>query len=237
MEFLILDDNVDALANLTTELLSIQKDYEIRTYTDPENFKREVKIKNKTILFIDIFMPKESGIDVANEILEKFPNIPIIFFSGQPKNTFDVYDARHIYFLEKPFDKDKLQKAIQVASAQLTHSLFIYKKSKRELSIPMDKIIYFESLGRKIKIVTTGKESDIFYSKLNEIEKQIVPPFKRISQSYIINPIFIKKIEGYKITLKKTELREDDKNKNSNEIILYMTPKYKDAFKDDYFND
>lgn len=64
-----------------------------------------------------------------------------------------------------------------------------------------DDIIYFQSTGRKVEIVTYDKRID-FYSSMDEIEKQLNKEiFWRIHKSYIINNRYIKEFSATEIEL------------------------------------
>ena len=62
-------------------------------------------------------------------------------------------------------------------------------------NIPLKEILYFESVKRIVIITTFDKEYQ-FYAKLDDIERELEKKgFIRCHQSYLVNSIFIRKIE------------------------------------------
>ena len=90
---------------------------------------------------------------------------------------------------------------------------FCYQRESKVYIVPIQDIIYFESSRRIVKIYTNGG-TDIFYSRLNDIEKTISGDFIRIHQSYLVNPRYIASLNGSEIQL----------TNGSSEILIALFP-------------
>jgi CheY-like chemotaxis protein len=73
-------------------------------------------------LFItDMMMPDKSGAEVAQEILESCPEIPVLFISGTPQEDWTKSDRSKFFsfppagvdFLEKPFFPSVLEERVR----------------------------------------------------------------------------------------------------------------------------
>jgi len=201
MNILILDDNLEAGQNLKNEINKIFPNYTIKCYNNINEFLLAVKNIGSCIIFLDIFMPNVSGIDVSNHIYEYNRNIPVIFYSGKPRETFDVYEGNHVYFLEKPFIPSKIAKAIEIATNVVKKNVFEFHFARIKNLIPYDEICYFESSGRQIRVVTTTK-THLYFEKLDDVEKRISYSFIRLNKSFLVNPDYISQISDNKIILK-----------------------------------
>ena len=66
------------------------------------------------ILLTDIIMPKESGVELADRIRTKAPELPILFMTGYPGDTLpgerELPEKTHL--LAKPFTPDELQERL-----------------------------------------------------------------------------------------------------------------------------
>lgn len=203
MKVLILDDNIEVALNLSRDIKKIFPNYIIECYNKVTDLLLNINPATPSIVFLDIFIPNTSGIELSNDIFNQNKNVSIILYSGQPKETFDVYEGHHVYFLEKPFESTKLKKAIEIASMHLSNSFFTFEFARKKNAVPISNIIYFESSARRINIFTPN-ETLTFYGVLDKIEETWENTFVRVSKSYLINPLYIDKLFDNYVTLKKT---------------------------------
>jgi DNA-binding NtrC family response regulator len=60
-------------------------------------------------ILLDMHLPDISGLDLANEISEDFPDLPVIIFSGSVSNDEVLHQNGFVrHFLKKPFTKQDL---------------------------------------------------------------------------------------------------------------------------------
>jgi PAS domain S-box-containing protein len=103
---LILDDEV-FLGNVLTQNL-LQRGFEAYAVTKVDSAIQELNQKHYDIVISDIYMPDKNGEDLFNYCLENFPDLPIIFMTGNPDLEMAVeflkkggYD-----YIAKPFLMD-----------------------------------------------------------------------------------------------------------------------------------
>ncbi len=203
MDVIILDDEKETISNLVEIIKKFDSSCQIDIFNNSNSLFLALEKSKQAIVFLDIFIPYESGIELSKKINEMYSHVPIIFISGKPKETFDVYDGKHIYFLEKPFEEQKVFKALNLALEYQSKAFFTYSRFKRLFMIPINDIVYFESNGRIIQIFTTNnKEMDSFFSTLDDVQKDLGFPFLRANKSFLINPYYIAAIGGNKIFIK-----------------------------------
>ncbi|MCM1130660.1 MAG: LytTR family DNA-binding domain-containing protein [Staphylococcus sp.] len=202
MNILILDDNIDVAENLSLKIKNLFPNFSIQCYNSVNKFLLDVATINSAILFIDVFITRTSGIVLSKDIVAKNNSLPIILYSGKPRETFDVYEGSHVYFLEKPFELSKIEKAIKIAIEHLQNDFFSFSFAGKKNIISLKSIIYFESSARIISILTT-REKQHFYGKLDDIEEKCNGLFIRVSKSFLVNPNFIEQVTDNKIYLKK----------------------------------
>lgn len=86
----------------------------VKKYT--ETLKNEIKSSPFDVVLIDNNMPKKSGVEAAQEILEKRPNQRIIFASAYDidslLNTKDLI-KKSVEIIQKPFSLNSLVSKIQ----------------------------------------------------------------------------------------------------------------------------
>ncbi|MEL7662262.1 LytTR family DNA-binding domain-containing protein [Acetobacterium wieringae] len=146
---------------------------------------------NFDLIFLDIEMKGFNGLDLGRKIREEMDNqvTQIVYISGKESYFKALFEVRPMHFLSKPVEPDKVIKDIELAMklANRLGGVFSYKKGSETHKLPIKNIIYFQSVNREIKIVTTtGVE--LFYGKLQEVFRQVAKyRFITIHKSYIIN--------------------------------------------------
>ena len=157
------------------------------------------------ILLMDINLgkKKQNGIEIAERIKDNDKDCQVIFISGYNDYAQDIFEANPVFFIRKPIEEEILIKAVDLAIENVNKSRterFCYQRESRVYIVPIQDIIYFESSRRIIKIVSNNG-TDVFYSRLNDIESTIAGDFIRIHQSYLVNPRYIASLNGNEIYL------------------------------------
>lgn len=204
LKMFFLNDQKDVTKKLCDCIMEIYPDFQIVLFDTVRDLKSAVLKTGSAVVFINVIVPDCMGIALANQINQFNPILPIILYSNYSYENFDVYEAKHVYFLESPLRPEKIKKAVNYAIKYLNHLFFSYFIGKKEYYCPLDSICYFESFGRKIRLVGTCS-TNLFYHKLDDVEARLSLPFLRVSKYFLINPIFIRQIVGNKIYLKQID--------------------------------
>ena len=142
------------------------------------------------ILFLDIELIKLTGIEVGDFIRNKMENrgMQIIYISGESSYAQKLFKTQPMDFLVKPISVRQIEDALELAIKLLEKNVerFEFQNGRDYYYISYGEIIYFESEGRKIKIVCVDAEKE-FYGAIRELEKKLPKEFFTIHQSYVIN--------------------------------------------------
>lgn len=102
-------------------------------------------------VFLDIDMPYISGDDVAEALVEKYPNLCIIFFTNREEMVFDVIRFKPYRFIKKQ-DTAKIEDVMNTLvqrSEQEGHILI--EKGKAEIvKVHVREILYIEAVNHQI---------------------------------------------------------------------------------------
>ena len=106
------------------------------------------------LIFLDIFMEKLSGMEAARQLRNKNYQGGIIFTTSSTEHAMDSYEVSALYYLQKPYDRRHFENAMTRCGALLQKAKphFTFTRKKREISIPYENIIFFE----------TGKSHTVF---------------------------------------------------------------------------
>ena len=104
---MILDDEEDILV-LYGDYLTKQGHRVLNTYVNGETILEDIDIERPDIYIIDYLLPgNKNGVEVASEILKKFPTSCIMFITGfellkEEISKHDIFYGKNIDILIKP---------------------------------------------------------------------------------------------------------------------------------------
>ena len=112
MRVWLIDDEQPCLDELAW-LLKEYSDLELAGMdTDPVRALETVRGQLPDVLFLDIDMPKISGLDLALQIQERCPTIIIIFVTAHARYALDAFITHPLDFLLKPVKRERLDDCI-----------------------------------------------------------------------------------------------------------------------------
>lgn len=170
------------------------------------------------LIFLDIFIDDEHGIDIAKAIRNYSNDVKIIFMSTSSEFALESYDVFAYSYLLKPVHEPKivmLMDKFLKESQELQKKLTVTFKGKI-LNICYSDIVYIESKNTAIIIHKKNGEDIKIYDKLCNIEKKLNNKrFLRCHQSYIINMDYVncvdtefKTVTEESVLIRKRSLRE-----------------------------
>jgi DNA-binding LytR/AlgR family response regulator len=163
------------------------------------------------LLFLDIHMPKLSGMD----FLKSLPQPPpVIFTTAYPQYALDGFELNALDYLVKPISFERFLKAAlkakeyyqlrQPEKAMETATgpdHFFIKEDSRLTKINFDDILFIEALQNYVAIHTTGKKH-ITYLTFSAVEAYLPPErFIKTHKSYIIAAGKVDSIEGSELRI------------------------------------
>ncbi|MBR2471444.1 MAG: response regulator transcription factor [Clostridia bacterium] len=201
MKFVVCDDDEIFLNGFKSELLKADNSLDVACFDNSKQTLEYLKTEhnNTDAAFIDIRLSDSSGIDLAQQLSNNYPDIKLIFITGFGNEYFEeiFLTVRPFAILQKPIKKDYLLKHINgIKTAEdINQQKLIIKVNRSELSLAFDKIIYIESDKRKAHIYT---KDDVFtvYEKLDDIQRRLDESFIRCQKSFIVNLCHISSLES-----------------------------------------
>ncbi|MFK8059249.1 MAG: LytR/AlgR family response regulator transcription factor, partial [Polaribacter sp.] len=164
--------------------------------------------KEVDILFLDINMPKLSGLSLL-KTLQKKPNV--IITTAYPEYAIEGFELSVTDYLVKPFSLERFMQAVQkvtqksevktttvIQKSAKNKSVFV-KSDKKIIKLNLEEIYHIEAYGNYVKIyadkmILTPQTLSDFLEKLSD-------DFIRIHKSFIINFKYLKMIDGNQIIL------------------------------------
>jgi DNA-binding LytR/AlgR family response regulator len=199
MNCIIVDD--EPLARKGIELL-INKDTRLKLLGSFNNVSSAAVFLSENLVdlvFLDIQMPKTTGLEFANTIAER---TLVIFISAYTDYALNSYDVDAIDYLLKPVSESRFQKAVDKAISyhemliaeirnneqRIIDNDYIFVRSeRRNVKIFFKDILFIEGLKDYVVIYTTEKKIITLISIKNIMLQLPQSLFIRVNKSYIIN--------------------------------------------------
>jgi len=113
MKAYLVDDEQPCLDDLVW-LLSKYPDVEIAgTFKNSVKALKAIESNRPDVVFLDIDMPRMSGLELARKAQEKYAGVIIIFVTAHAQYALEAYRAYPLDFLVKPVPEEQLEKTIQ----------------------------------------------------------------------------------------------------------------------------
>ena len=199
------DDNTSYLPEFKKHLQKIFEDYsvsyELNCFTTLKDLDRHEKESPSDLLFLDILLINENGMEYAKKLRSNGSNISIIFITTSHDYAIDSYDVMPVYYLLKPIDPEKLKTAV-LRALSIQNVTITFESVQNSLVFDADSILYLEVFNHTIVIHTKDGNSNNIRGNLSDIEKALPPLFfHRIHRSYIVNLKHIRRIWRYFVEL------------------------------------
>ncbi len=176
------------------------------------------------VVFMDIDLGGESGLECAKAITEVDPKVKIVFATAHSEYMANAFEIYAFDYLVKPFDMERIGKtldriksmndagAVQASSGKAdTGCDKLVIRGKEEINLIDTKDIIMVERVEGITRIVTRDEVFLTATALSSIWEKLDPDkFMRCHKSYIIRTEAVKKLEvygrwTYTVTLKDTE--------------------------------
>ena len=251
MDIVIIEDEDLAAASL--EKLLLKSEHTIKIIKRLESVAQSVEwFKNNTcdLILSDIHLGDGESFEIFELLQIK---TPIIFTTAFDKYAIQSFQYFAIDYLLKPYDKEKLDAALEKyigfsnngneANGKLEELLlqmnsrseikvdkqrFLVSRGKQLISIKSKDIAYFMAQDKYLFLFTINDESYLYEDTISDLEDKLSDKdFFKINRKYIVRHNAIKSIIKYSKNRIKLELNSSS---NSDELIL-VSSKNNVAFK------
>lgn len=181
-------------------------------YDNPLKAAEVISKGDVQLLFLDIQMPKITGLDFMKTLQRP---VPVIFTTAFPQYALDGFELNALDYLVKPISFDRFLKAALKAKEYYevrqqndtasvtteTHDYFFIKADNKLVKIFFNDILYVEALQNYV-IVHTQEKKFITYLTFKSVEEYLPSnQFIKVHKSYIVAAAKIDSIDGSDIRI------------------------------------
>lgn len=148
------------------------------------------------IIFLDVYMGKLLGIDVARRLRKIGFEGEIVFLTATSEFAVDSYDVAAAGYLMKPHSYEKIFAVMDKILLNYITQTYQIRTRSSIIHVPLDEILYIDSHNNKCILHRRDGRNYTIYKKLNEIEAELsAPHFLRCHQSYLVNMDYIQRAD------------------------------------------
>lgn len=215
LRVVLVDDERPSLDELEFLLTDCSSCNVIEKFTNPVAALEYIKMEEPDVVFLDINMPVLDGLSLAEEMLKLNIRTSIVFASAYDHYALSAFDMNAIDYVLKPYDKDRIFKAIRkirsklespspkrsydesmIHKIQKVNKIPIWKGDKIIL-VQIEDIIYCQLLDGEL-LLHTASDTYIMNDTLSNLESKLPGEFFfKTHRSYIINLLKVSEVSSY----------------------------------------
>lgn len=145
------------------------------------------------VIFLDISMRGQNGMELARQIREKEKDVILVFVTSDASYVFDGYEVGAYRYLMKPVDEKKLWEILDYARTQKEveeENYILVKKDSQSVRVNLKDIIYIEAQKHYVNLCMENKESiniKIAFTELLQETQEKSDTILLTHRSYAVN--------------------------------------------------
>ena len=199
---------VDDMEFECKRLSSLLREYEakqsytidIKTFHSGTELLYNYILNSFDVVFLDIFMGDENGVDCARKLRQIDTNVNIIFLTSSSDFGVKSYDVRAVDYIIKPASLESLSRALSYCkwSESQTESTITVTSNNQPLEIKLDRILYADFQCRSACI------------HLKDCLVPVAGSFTELSHQLTVYPQFMSCFKGIVVNLRQVQEINDD---------------------------
>ncbi|MNL13146.1 Transcriptional regulatory protein YpdB [compost metagenome] len=178
-------------------------------YSNTEDARMIMEGQQLDLVFLDIHLPEESGLEFAKLIPA---SVQIIFTTAYPNYALESYELNALDYLLKPIAEDRLKKAVDKVinhfqknvseQEMVTQTDHIFVKADRKLfRLELNEIQYIEAMKDYVMIHTKHKKLMVAMNIKTICNQLPGSDFVRVNKSFVVNLNNIESVDNHWVTV------------------------------------
>lgn len=178
-------------------------------YSNTEDARLMLEKQDIDLIFLDIHLPEESGLDFAKVVP---PAIQIIFTTAYANYALESYELNTLDYLLKPIAEERLKKSLDKVlqyfqsrskepdSSPLKDHIFV-KADRKLYRLELDEIKYIEAMKDYVMIHTADKKLMVAMNIKTIFNQLPSLDFVRVNKSFVVNLKNIESVDNHWVTV------------------------------------
>lgn len=155
------------------------------------------------LIFLDIMMPQQNGLEIAAEIRALGNDVKIIFLSNSPSFAVDGYEYGAYRYLLKPVKEDILYRTLEKVLETHDEKYVPLKTKSGLVKLSVDNVMYVEVYANSVCFHLRDEDKIEVRGTLIEFEPYLLGDgtFFKIHRAYIVNLNHVKEKDKNDVVL------------------------------------
>ncbi|MCC8167986.1 MAG: LytTR family DNA-binding domain-containing protein, partial [Clostridiales bacterium] len=147
------------------------------------------KVPPFDIVFLDIYMPGESGVETAEKLRKLSSFTGIVFVTTSLDHAVDAFSLNAIHYIVKPVKAEDVEEALRRLEEirKRQSPIIVLSAGGTNYSIHLDEINYIRCEGHLKEVVLTNGKMVRVRMPLGELEEKLGSSFLKVNRSCIVN--------------------------------------------------
>lgn len=141
------------------------------------------------IAFLDIYLPGETGVDIAAELQKVSPETGLVFVTTSQEHAVDAFSLHALHYLVKPVTTEGIVEAFRRLTQlhKRKRPMATFSIGRGSSTVYLDEIYYLQSMDHAVDIYLTGGRQLRVWGTLTELEQKLMDCFLKLNRSTIVN--------------------------------------------------
>lgn len=199
MRIAICDDSQLDAKRIEWALSSVSADAEITYYSSGRELIETIEGGTQfDVVFLDIYMPGENGVDVAERLRELLPQIGIIFSTSSPDHAVEAFKVQAVDYLIKPSSEMDIVRAytrVGLNTDRRANTVLI-KAGGEILVFNQAEVARIESDKHYTHIITTDGTDTTLHMNYSDVAAKFTRGFMQVKRGLTVRMDQISRISG-----------------------------------------
>ncbi|MFN3899033.1 MAG: LytR/AlgR family response regulator transcription factor [Alishewanella aestuarii] len=196
MNILIVDDEPLARSRLRRLLAECAVNAVVTEAASAEQARQLAASLQPDLVLLDISMPGESGLQLAEAFASSALPPALIFVTAYPEHALAAFNVHPVDYLLKPVNISQLQRSLQRAG-QLNRlqqqppelPLVSYQHAGLQKAVPLTEVLFFAAEDKYVRM-QLADQNILLDKSLHQLEVAY-PQLLRIHRQTLINPLYL----------------------------------------------
>ncbi len=141
------------------------------------------------IVFLDIYMPGENGVEIARRLRDISPQTGLVFVTNSEDHAIAAFSLSALHYLVKPVtgpDVAEVFRRLKELRPELRKTIRL-TVGRNTQTVALDHICYLVSANHAVEITLVGDRKLRVWTPLNELEQMLDRSFLKINRGIIVN--------------------------------------------------
>lgn len=218
---------LDEIRNIITKMQEkIEQRIHIETFSNSKSLLFAMEKRDSfDILFMDIELGNENGIEITEKIKKKYPGLVVIYVTSHQEYVYEIFKTEPLDFIRKPLDKNRIEECLFRALDKCYNLDYLKVRYKGGiLHIKIKDIVYIYTEKKKLYICMVDEGEYAISAKLDYIEEELkrYDEFIRIQKSFLVNFNYVKRYEQQMVVLQDGKICSISRDKKDEVRERYM---------------